>query len=67
LKVDPAMRVIACNSSYGKGGIGQHFAQLVEESRARGRLGRYYAPGLKTGPRLLDQLRKVLADAPFAV
>ena len=43
------MRVIACNSSYGKGGIGQHFAQLVEESRARGRLGRYYAPGLKTG------------------
>ena len=43
------MRVIACNSSYGKGGIGQHFAQLVEESRARGRLRRYYAPGLKTG------------------
>lgn len=41
------MRVIACNSTYGRGGIGQHFAQLVEEARARGMLGRYYAPGLK--------------------
>ena len=42
------MRVIACNSSYGKGGIGQHFAQLVEEARAREMLGRYYAPEVKT-------------------
>lgn len=42
------MRVIACNSSYGQGGVGQHFAQLVEESRARGLLDRYYAPGLKS-------------------
>jgi len=41
------MRVIACNSSYGQGGVGQHFAQLVEESRAQGELARYYAPGLK--------------------
>jgi glycosyltransferase involved in cell wall biosynthesis len=41
------MRIIACNSSYGQGGVGQHFAQLVEESRARGRLDCYYAPGLK--------------------
>jgi len=43
------MRVIACNAPYGKGGIGQHFAQLVEESRDCGLLDRYYAPGLKTG------------------
>jgi len=41
------MRVIACNASYGQGGVGQHFAQLVEESRAQGELARYYAPGLK--------------------
>jgi len=41
------MRIIACNSSYGQGGVGQHFAQLVEEARARGELARYYAPGLK--------------------
>ena len=43
------MRVIACNSPYGQGGVGQHFAQLVEESRAQGMLDRYYAPGLKPG------------------
>ncbi len=43
------MRVIACNSSYGLGGVGQHFAQLVEASRKHGMLARYYAPGLKNG------------------
>jgi glycosyltransferase involved in cell wall biosynthesis len=43
------MRVIACNSPYGQGGVGQHFAQLVEESRAQGMLAQYYAPVLKSG------------------
>lgn len=43
------MRVIACNSAYGRGGVGQHFAQLVEESRDRGMLDRYYAPAPKAG------------------
>ena len=37
------MRVLSCNSAYGQGGIGQHFAQLVEESRQAGELDRYYA------------------------
>lgn len=41
------MRVLACNAPYGQGGLGQHFAQLVEQSRTRGLLDRYYAPGLK--------------------
>jgi glycosyltransferase involved in cell wall biosynthesis len=41
------MRVLACKSAYGQGGVGQHFAQLVETSRARGRLGRYYTPDPK--------------------
>jgi glycosyltransferase involved in cell wall biosynthesis len=41
------MRVLACNSPYGQGGIGQHFAQLVEESRAAGVLDHYFAPGIK--------------------
>ena len=36
------MRVLACNSSYGSGGIGQHFAHLVEASRASGELAAYY-------------------------
>ncbi len=43
------MRVIACGSPYAKGGIGQHFAQLVEESRNEGVLARYYTPGIKPG------------------
>jgi glycosyltransferase involved in cell wall biosynthesis len=38
------MRVLACNSAYGDGGIGQHFAQLVEASRTSGQLEAYYCP-----------------------
>ena len=40
------MQTFACNTAFGQGGIGQHFAQLVEEARAEGRLERYYAPGI---------------------
>jgi glycosyltransferase involved in cell wall biosynthesis len=36
------MRTLFCNAAYGSGGIGQHFAQLVEETRRAGRLARYY-------------------------
>lgn len=43
------MRVIACSSPYGKGGIGQHFAQLVEQSRQGGGLERYHTPRPKPG------------------
>jgi glycosyltransferase involved in cell wall biosynthesis len=45
------MRVLACNSAYGDGGIGQHFAQLVEESRATNQLRAYYSPTPKAGDR----------------
>ncbi len=43
------MRVIACRTAYGKGGLGQHFAQLVEESRASGELTSYLSHTLKPG------------------
>lgn len=43
------MRVISCNSPYGQGGVGQHFAQLVEEARSDGLLKRYYTNGRKEG------------------
>ena len=36
------MRVLACHSPYGQGGIGQHFAQLVDETRFAGALAHYY-------------------------
>jgi glycosyltransferase involved in cell wall biosynthesis len=41
------MRVLACNSDYGAGGVGQHFAQMVEVSRSAGCLARYYAPKVR--------------------
>ena len=38
------MTVISCGSPYGQGGVGQHFAQVVEAARAAGTLERYYCP-----------------------
>lgn len=42
------MRVLACNSPFGQGGLGQHFAQLVEESREAQQLHQYFAPEVPT-------------------
>ena len=42
-------RVIGCNSAYGAGGIGQHLAHLVEESRTASTLWRYLTPEGKPG------------------
>lgn len=42
-------RVLATNSAYGQGGIGQHFAQLIEEARSEGVLDQYLCPAPKTG------------------
>ena len=42
-------RVIGCNSAYGSGGIGQHLAHLVEESRTANTLWRYLTPEGKLG------------------
>jgi glycosyltransferase involved in cell wall biosynthesis len=41
------MKIIACGSPYGKGGIGRHFAQIVEEAREKGHLQHYYTPIIK--------------------
>lgn len=37
------MRTLFASTAYGAGGIGQHFAHLVEESREQNRLDAYYA------------------------
>ena len=42
-------RVLSCAAPYGKGGLGQHFAQLVEEARSSGALARYFSPRPKAG------------------
>lgn len=43
------MRVISCRSAFGQGGLGQHFAQLVEESRDTDELAGYYSHTIKPG------------------
>jgi len=57
------MRVLACHSPYGQGGIGQHFAHLVEETRADGALAYYCnaAPRSTDGP----ALGRPITAAPF--
>ena len=43
------MRVLVCRSAYGQGGLGQHFAQLVEESRSNKELTGYYSHTIREG------------------
>ena len=40
---------LACSAAYGGGGLGQHLAQLVEHTRARGELAVYYARAIDAG------------------
>lgn len=37
---------VACNAPYGSGGLGQHFTQIVEETRSDQRLAHYYSCGV---------------------
>jgi len=41
------MRIIACAAPYGKEGLGQHLAQVVEEARGQGILANYYCTAVK--------------------
>ena len=43
------MTTFSCTAGYGAGGLGRHFAQLVEEARAKGELDAYYCPFPQTG------------------
>jgi glycosyltransferase involved in cell wall biosynthesis len=45
----PDTHVLSGPCPYGGGGLGRHFAQLVEEARLAGRLHRYYARRLREG------------------
>lgn len=54
-------KVFACGSPYGAGGIGQHFAQLVESARDCDELDRYYAKRAKPGDALGHDVASTLA------
>jgi glycosyltransferase involved in cell wall biosynthesis len=56
-------RVLICNSPYAQGGIGQHFAQLVEQTRAEGLLHSYIASGLRDG----DDRGRLLANRTYGL
>jgi glycosyltransferase involved in cell wall biosynthesis len=38
---------VACSAPYGSGGLGQHFTQIVEETRSEGKLAHHYSMGVK--------------------
>ena len=56
-----ASKAIACSAPYGSGGLGQHLAQLVEQTRSAGQLSHYYSGGVKPKD---PQGRKI--DIPIA-
>lgn len=54
--------VLSCRVPYGKGGLGQHFAQVVEDARRAGRLARYFCTGIRPG----DEAVGVRTDGALA-
>ena len=40
---------ISCSASYGTGGLGLHFTQIIEDVRSRGNLAQYYTTQIKKG------------------
>jgi glycosyltransferase involved in cell wall biosynthesis len=44
-----ALKVFSSRAAYDAGGMGQHFARLVEQARAAGALGHYYCSRCKAG------------------
>lgn len=53
--------VIACGSPYGQGGVGHHFAQVVEAAREADTLAHYYSPSPKPG----DASGRAVSLAPY--
>lgn len=56
------MRILSCQSAYGRGGVGQHFAQLVDETKHSVGLAHYYngAPHPQDGAQ-----GRTVTTAPF--
>jgi glycosyltransferase involved in cell wall biosynthesis len=62
--------VIACNSPYNEGGMGQFLSALVEEARADGSLAAYYTTGARPNDTLgrevaLDRYRWMFRATPL--
>ena len=66
------MTTFSCTAGYGTGGLGRHFAQLIEEARQTGTLDAYYCPepkpGDNSGRRVQpSSLRRTLSWTPVRV
>ncbi len=57
------MKTLACKTPYDRGGMGAHFAQVVEETRAMGELRSYFSTGIHKDDELIGQIiSQTLAD-----
>lgn len=51
------MKTLSCKTPYDRGGMGAHFAQIVEETRAMGELDSYYSTGIHKDDELIGHVR----------
>jgi glycosyltransferase involved in cell wall biosynthesis len=63
------VKTVACAAPYGQGGLGKHFAQLVENVRAEGLLAAYYSTAIREGDELIasaihSHLATAIAQVP---
>lgn len=60
---------LSCSVSYGSGGLGRHFAEMVEETRSLGKLHHYYTPGIQPhdpqGRIVTSRLSTLLPNTPI--
>ena len=56
------MKTLSCVAPHGTGGLGQHFAEVVEATRAQGQLARYYSLAPKSG----DALGQTITTPQYA-
>jgi glycosyltransferase involved in cell wall biosynthesis len=60
---------IACSATYGSGGLGQHFTQVIESARQQNQLAHYYSFGIQpndeAGHLIQVPILKALPYTPF--
>lgn len=60
---------LSCSAPYGSGGLGRHFAEMIEETRSHGTLHHYYTPSIKPndphGQVVQGQIRHLISKTPI--
>lgn len=55
--------VLSCRAPYGRGGLGRHFAEIVDAERAAGTLHRYFSTSVPAGDPAGEAVSEALAQA----